>query len=432
MSKYTMPPRQKMINLLYVILIAMLAINVSSDVLGGYKLMNRDFDGRIAKLRAYNRALSENAPSDSVRMVSGDAAKLCLMLENLREDIARHADRDKYRRGKLKAIDDLNAVPDVMLSVVSGNGRKLREALKAYCNKAAGLVTNPVQKDYIMSCLPLKAHTIGMSWEKEAFSYLPAVGGITYLNQLEEQVLLIANEVYKALPGGQAVESVVAGKPLRPGQRYVLINDGQRVVNADGTVDGPVVQVAQVSSETLYRNYENTLSIFCAGVPMSSLRVSMSNGRIIRNGNSFKAVPGSGGSATVQVSYVKNGQSRLLAKYSYVVKSLPVPAAYLAMGGSQYRGSVPVSKHSLLRVSHIGLSVDDGPKVNFRVQSFETVLIKKDGTISTVHASGASFSGRQRSQIESMEHGDRFYVTSIMVSGPGGRTQVAPIEVVVI
>lgn len=36
MAKYTLPPRQKMINLLYVVLIAMLAINISSDVLEGY------------------------------------------------------------------------------------------------------------------------------------------------------------------------------------------------------------------------------------------------------------------------------------------------------------------------------------------------------------------------------------------------------------
>ena len=53
MSKYTMPPRQKMINLLYVILIAMLAINVSSDVLEGYKLMDKDLEARINNTKAY-------------------------------------------------------------------------------------------------------------------------------------------------------------------------------------------------------------------------------------------------------------------------------------------------------------------------------------------------------------------------------------------
>ncbi|MFK1998318.1 hypothetical protein ACIXFW_18145 [Bacteroides fragilis] len=49
MAKYTLPPRQKMINLLYVVLIAMLAINISSDVLEGYGRMNNDYLPQIKK-----------------------------------------------------------------------------------------------------------------------------------------------------------------------------------------------------------------------------------------------------------------------------------------------------------------------------------------------------------------------------------------------
>ena len=55
MAKYTLPPRQKMINLLYVVLIAMLAINISSDVLEGYGRMNNDYLPQIKKLEEYNR-----------------------------------------------------------------------------------------------------------------------------------------------------------------------------------------------------------------------------------------------------------------------------------------------------------------------------------------------------------------------------------------
>ena len=33
------------------------------------------------------------------------------ILEELKEDIARKADKEKYETGKLKAKDDLNAVP---------------------------------------------------------------------------------------------------------------------------------------------------------------------------------------------------------------------------------------------------------------------------------------------------------------------------------
>ena len=63
MAKYTLPPRQKMINLLYVVLIAMLAINISSDVLEGYGQMNNDYLPQIKKLEEYNRTLLERINS---------------------------------------------------------------------------------------------------------------------------------------------------------------------------------------------------------------------------------------------------------------------------------------------------------------------------------------------------------------------------------
>ena len=52
-----------MINLLYVVLIAMLAINISSDVLEGYGRMNNDYLPQIKKLEEYNRTLLERINS---------------------------------------------------------------------------------------------------------------------------------------------------------------------------------------------------------------------------------------------------------------------------------------------------------------------------------------------------------------------------------
>ena len=39
-QKIRVTPRQKMINLMYVVLMAMLALNVSSDVLNGFSLVD--------------------------------------------------------------------------------------------------------------------------------------------------------------------------------------------------------------------------------------------------------------------------------------------------------------------------------------------------------------------------------------------------------
>ena len=107
MAKYTLPPRQKMINLLYVVLIAMLAINISSDVLEGYGLMNNDYLPQIEQLEEYNRTLLErinNSRNDqailSAQSIDATAGKLMGTLEGLKEDIARKADKEKYETGK--------------------------------------------------------------------------------------------------------------------------------------------------------------------------------------------------------------------------------------------------------------------------------------------------------------------------------------------
>lgn len=54
-------------------------------------------------------------------------------LEELKEDIARKADKEKYEAGKLKAKDDLNAVPEVFLSVTGE--RENTQALTGYIQR---------------------------------------------------------------------------------------------------------------------------------------------------------------------------------------------------------------------------------------------------------------------------------------------------------
>ena len=178
MAKYTLPPRQKMINLLYVVLIAMLAINISSDVLEGYGLMNNDYLPQIEQLEEYNRTLLgriNNSRNDqatlSAQSIDATAGKLMGTLEGLKEDIARKADKEKYETGKLKAKDDLNAVPEVFLSVTGGKGKMLRLSLEAFKAETLSLIKNESHRKLVGTYLDTEGPGTGISWEKETFSY---------------------------------------------------------------------------------------------------------------------------------------------------------------------------------------------------------------------------------------------------------------------
>ena len=56
-KKQKVSPRQKMINLMYVLLMAMLALNVSSDVLNGFTLVDESLSKSSENTSRQNDAL---------------------------------------------------------------------------------------------------------------------------------------------------------------------------------------------------------------------------------------------------------------------------------------------------------------------------------------------------------------------------------------
>ena len=435
MSKYTMPPRQKMINLLYVILIAMLAINVSSDVLEGYKLMDKDLEARINNTKAYTDTLrmqiaGKAGLAEALTDISTRTDEMLCMIDSLREAVAEYADKDDYKPGELKAIDDLNAVPGVFLSATDGAGKDFRIALAAYRDDMAAYVADSARRNYAASFLPLTSSIKGMSWERETFSYLSAIGGVMMLNRLEEAVLMTSVEAYEAL-----LNQGVGGAG-----HYVLINENQRVVDDNGLFDVPVVLVSPSVTKTLYAGITNELSIFCAGIPLDELIFTTSGGSVSRDGGMCLITPANGQKTmTLKIDCVREGRQVHLCDYDYSIKPLPDPSPFLSYKGAdgnvhRYYGGVPIRKADLQNIVAIGAEVNEGPEMQFVVRSFDTVSIKsgKDGDITSLHSSTGKLTAAQKDQIDKLSSGDKFYVTSIVVeSSRGGSKQVSPINMVV-
>ena len=353
-------------------------------------------------------------------------------LEELKEDIARKADKEKYEAGKLKAKDDLNAVPEVFLSVTGGKGKALRLSLDTFKEDALSLIKNDAHRQLVGTYLNTESPGTGISWEKETFSYLPAIGGVTFINKMQEEVLLCVNEVYRSL----LYEEAEDGK----GGAFVFINEDQMIVNKDGTVDLPVVQITPALTSILYTDYENPLNILTAGIPFNEVTFRMTNGKILKRGNHCIAVPDEKAqTATVTATQIKNGVARQLAEYRYTVKALPDPTPYILCTDEngrtvQYRGNVPINKRLVSNMTQLGASISDGPKANYEISSFEMVLIKGSSkAVTSIPNTGNKFSARQMELIRQLEKGDKFYITSIVVTGPRNKKkQIASINVVLI
>ena len=146
-----MSPRQKMINLMYIVLTAMLALNVSNDVLNGFsqveeglKRSNRTITARnmqiMAQLQAfYNEDQEHGLPLlNSGNEVRNVTDSLYGYIDELKLMIVKEADGPSADVDHIKNRDNLDAATIVMLSPDTKRGEKLRmriNSFKSYISK---------------------------------------------------------------------------------------------------------------------------------------------------------------------------------------------------------------------------------------------------------------------------------------------------------
>jgi gliding motility-associated protein GldM len=106
-------PRQKMINLMYLVFIAMLALNMSKEVLTAFGLMNEKFESVNKFSEEYNKSLlgtleqkaSDDPtrfkiPLDKANQVQKISKELYNYLGTLKADVSKEFERDE-KTGKL-------------------------------------------------------------------------------------------------------------------------------------------------------------------------------------------------------------------------------------------------------------------------------------------------------------------------------------------
>lgn len=425
MARYTLPPRQKMINLLYVILLAILAINVSSDALLGYNIFNDNYTPRVKQLLKNNDILfekvCESKNNDSIIGIATStkqqAEELVKLLEDLKDEFIKKANSNDGNIGNYDT--DLTIVPEVMLNPVTYKAKYLKKAIDDYKTNLINNVGNENQKELIALYLDTESTSKG-SWEKNTFEYLPLVGGQALLNKMQEDVLLCAQELYRSLH----TEEEIKTEP----EEKTFLTENEVETNTE-------VQITPTLMKILYAGYRNPLSVMANGIPTSELKVTMTNGTVEKDGNKWIAIPNKNAeNAIIHIMH----QNETLSTSTFLIKQIPTPTAYLKYTKTNgqiglYKGNVPFNKDLLLTATEV-IAFTPELETSFKVVSFETILIKEGNKqVSTEHTNGNRFAEKQMKQIGQLSEGDSFYITSIMVTGPDGiQRQISPINVIVI
>lgn len=224
-KKKKVTPRQKMINLMYVVLMAMLALNVSSDVLNGFSLvdesLNRSTENanevNLGIYKTFDEQLKSNPAKvrewyDKAQQVRKMSDHLYNLAEELKVAIVKKSDGEEGDVHNIVNREDLEAATQIMLAPGSGRGQELYDAINKYRQDILKMVSDPQQKKVIESNLtttvPEKASTLGKNWQEYMFETMPTSAAVTLLTKLQSDVRYAEGEVLHRLVSNIDVKDI--------------------------------------------------------------------------------------------------------------------------------------------------------------------------------------------------------------------------------
>ncbi len=217
MAEKNLSPRQKMINLMYLVLTALLALNVSAEVLTAFAKIeksirkstsiienkNADLYGQFAKLyqenpvkvkQWYDKAMEVQRRSDS----------LYNYIQELKVKVVRAADGKDGDPEHIKKMDENNVGGQVM--ILEGNGVKLKNAINEYREFLKSLIDSTKAKNLIAN-LDSTFDTrdiIGQDkskvpWEVAMFEHLPLIAVVANMSKLQNDIRMSESSVVSYL-----------------------------------------------------------------------------------------------------------------------------------------------------------------------------------------------------------------------------------------
>ena len=506
-----------MINLMYVVLMAMLALNVSTEVLNGFSLVEESLSRTTANAAKENQVIYDDFAAqlkanpakvkawfDKAQAVKRMSDSLYSLAAELKLAIVREADGDDGDVKNIVGKEDLEAANQVMLAPGRGRGRELYEAINSFRERILSMVTDPTQQAIIRSNLstdvPRNIQTMGKNWQEYMFEDMPVAAAVTLLSKLQSDVRYAEGEVLHTLvsnidlkdirvnslnafviPNSQTIvrgdkfsaHIVMAAvdttqvPEIYIGNRKMDLKDGLyetvcsrtgdftlagyiEMLNGNGervrrdfsqkyTVVDPSATVSADLMNMLYAGYSNPISVSVPGVPLNKVTATMTGGTLQPVGpGKYIARPAAiGKDVTITVSSTNTGRVQQMGQFTFRVRKLPDPTAYIAMADehgnpTRYKGG-NLPKASLMAADGIGAAIDDGIlDIGFRVLSFETVFFDNMGNAVPMVSDGDKFSARQKATFRRLARNRRFYISRVTAVGPDGLQRTLPTSMEVI
>ncbi len=213
MQNSQLTPRQKMINMLYLVLTAILALNVSSEVLDAFKTVNDGISTSNNSLKSKNfdiySELNRQFVNDSVkakmafeqsRQVRAVSAKLYALLEEYKKEMIAEAGGIDEETGKIKRDDDINVPTRMFVEDGGKKGKELKKQIETTRAELLGLLPKDERAEVDKSLsLKIDAPVAGAEWEFAKFNHVPVVAAVTLLTKYQNDLLGAESHIIETL-----------------------------------------------------------------------------------------------------------------------------------------------------------------------------------------------------------------------------------------
>ncbi|MGI8952753.1 MAG: gliding motility protein GldM [Chitinophagaceae bacterium] len=279
-------PRQKMINLMYIVLTALLALNVSSEILNAFKTVNNSLltaNGTIDQknmqiFRSFQQKLNDPTTAERARIwypkadVAGKMSdSMITYIDKLKMDVLNAAGYNP-KDGTYKE-DDLEASTHVM-SDPGTKGEELRQKLTAFKNNI--LAIDPQIAAQFTKELPIDLsmpktnnRSSKNSWSSAYFNMTPTIAAITILSKFQNDVknseAMVVDFCHRKVGEVQLVYDVFSAfagtnsQYLMPGQELQItagVGAFSKAAQPTISIDGAPVQL----NDSGYATYKTTVS----------------------------------------------------------------------------------------------------------------------------------------------------------------------------
>lgn len=238
-------PRQRMVGMMYLVLTAMLALNVSADVLdaftqvqesltstnSGYKRKNIEIYNEIDMAYSLNETKVRPTRIKALE-IKESTEKIVYYIDSLKQRLVELADGAEADVNDIRSKSNLDVGGQLM--IVQGRGKVLRKMLDGF---RENLLSNVNPKDSVLRASIKSALNTDdppardgefKSWESSKFEHIPLAGVVTMLTMYQTSILSAESDVLRYLVTSIDAESFKFNKLealVIPESKYIITGD---------------------------------------------------------------------------------------------------------------------------------------------------------------------------------------------------------------